>query len=664
MCGIAGIYPFNAEETVQAEALARMAQQLRHRGPDGEGMLCRPGIGLVHTRLAIIDPEGGRQPIANEDGSVWTVCNGEIFNYVELREELMAKGHHFRTGSDTEVLVHLYEEHGDELVHRLNGQFAFAIYDMPRRRLLLARDRVGIAPLYYCRSGGRLLFGSEIKALLPLLDAAPRPNPRALDQLMTFWAPLSPETLFEGIFELAPGELMTLEGEQEQRRRYWDWAYPRDGDFAAASDDELAEQLHDLLEDSIRLRLRADVPVGAYLSGGLDSSALAALARRQVGDSLATFSIGFEDGSLDEGAFQREMAAHLGTRHSHARFRNSEVAERFPDTIRHTESPVLRTAPAPMGALSALAREQGYKTVLTGEGADEVLGGYDLFKEAKIRRYWARDPDSERRAALLKRLYPYLDLTQRQSQAYLKNFFGVGLDQPDYFGFSHLPRWTTTAKCKEFFSPALREQLGADAQAALQHGLPPAFPAWHSFNRAQYLEAKLLMSGYLLSSQGDRMLMANAVEGRFPFLDHRLIEFAARLPPRLKMRGLCEKYLLRRAVGRYLPPRILQRAKQPYRAPDIPAFFSERTPEYVTALLSEDSLRRYGYFEPNRVGLLLKKIRAGRAIGYKDNMALVGILSTQLWHHHFVEGWYREYAAAEVNTAPALTDRAGVMQCP
>mgnify|MGYP000870220486 CR=1 FL=1 len=639
MCGIAGIAALSAQAPIIEADVRRMLPALHHRGPDDSGVYLDPNgrIGLGHTRLSIIDLAGGAQPMTNENRSIWVSFNGEIFNYIELREALLKAGYRFRTHSDTEVIVHAYEQYGDDFVQHLNGQFAIALWDANRQRLLLVRDRVGILPLFYTRQGERLLFASEIKALLPLLAESPRISPPALDQIFTFWAPRSPNTLFEDIFEVPPGHLLALEGGHLRESAYWDWRFPEQGDYLTGTEAELAEQLYGLLADATRIRLRADVPVGAYLSGGLDSSALVALVRRHSTAPLKTFSIGFEDKALDESTYQRQLVEHLGVEHHRVFCHNRDIAEDFPATVFHAETAVLRTAPAPMRRLSGLVRASGYKVVLTGEGADEALGGYDLFKEAKIRQFWARHPQSEWRPLLLKALYPYLETTGTQATTYLRNFYGIGLDHPDQPGFSHLTRWFTTAQCKVFFSPELNAALYENAANRLTEQLPPASGRWHPFNRGQYLEAKTLLGGYLLCSQGDRMLMANSVEGRFPFLDHRVIEFANRLHPRLKMRALNEKFLLKRAVAAYLPQRIIERHKQPYRAPDIPAFFAVQPPAYVDDLLSGEKLKRYGYFDSKKVGFLINKARRGSSITYKDNMALVGILSTQLCHSFFIE---------------------------
>ena len=638
MCGLAGIH-FNVPgATPDRVVLERMVAAIRHRGPDGSGFHVEPGIGLGHARLSIIDLAGGAQPVHNEDQTVWISYNGEVFNYVELRRLLESRGHHFYTNTDTEVIVHLYEELGDDFVQELNGQFALALWDRPRRRLLLVRDRTGILPLYYTCTREGVLFASEVKALLASGMVTAALDPSGLDETFTFWAPLAPRTIFKGVSQVCPGEMVVLQGDRLERRTYWRWDFPDAGAHRTAPETELTAELRDILGDATGIRLRADVPVGAYLSGGLDSSSLVALLNHTVPETLRTFSIGFDDAGLDETEPQRRMVEHLRTVNSRIQCTLGDIAASFPDTIRHTESPVLRTAPTPMRLLSGLVRRSDVKVVLTGEGADEVLGGYDLFKESKVRQFWARHPDSTWRPALLKRLYPYLDLTSAQSAAYLKEFFGVGLDRPDDPFFSHLPRWATTAQCKLFLSEDFKHQVEGSAVERFRAVLPERIGRWHPFNRGEYVEARTLLPSYLLSSQGDRMLMANSVEGRFPFLDHRLIAFANALHPRHKMRVLREKHLLRETMKADLPPSIAQRAKQPYRAPDAAAFLQGATPDYVNQLMGRECLAKYGYFDPDKVGRLVAKLQRARVNAARDNMAFVGILSTQVWHRHFVEG--------------------------
>ena len=637
MCGIAGILNLGIQSAPERCDLRPMIEPLRHRGPDDTGFYCDEDIGLAHARLSIIDLTTGKQPMHNEDRTVWVVFNGEVFNFIELRRELEDAGHRFYTHSDTEVLVHLYEEYGTGFVRHLNGQFAMALWDKRKQVLLLVRDRVGIVPLFYTEDHNRLLFASEVKGILPVRKAASRLNCRALDQLFTFWSPVSPETVFEGVLEVPPGQMLVVTGGCMKMQCYWDWSFPVDDAYKAGTDESLAGKLHDLLVDATKIRLRSDVPVGAYLSGGLDSSVLVSLIHHYGNVPLRTFSLEFSDKSLDESGFQSQLIRHLNTEHSSIQCHDADIANHFEQAIWHTESPILRTAPVPMMLLSGLVRKQHYKVVLTGEGADEVLGGYDLFKEGKIRQFWASQPGSRLRPLLLKRLYPYLDISKAQTLSYLTDFFGKQLDQSYLPWFSHIPRWNTTARTKIFFSDALNAHFSDHAIEMFERSLPGDIGSWHSFNQAQYIESKSLMSGYLLCSQGDRMLMANSVEGRFPFLDHRVIEFANQLRPALKMKVLNEKYILKKAMAQYLPGSIVKRYKQPYRAPNLPAFFGRNTPDYVHDLLSKGALSESGYFNPAKVARLLAKIEKGHAIGNTDSMAFVGVLSTQMWHHLFIK---------------------------
>lgn len=638
MCGIAGILCRDSQQVPGRAMLERMVAAIRHRGPDGSGFLVEPEVGLGHARLSIIDLSGGAQPIHNEDSSVWITFNGEIFNYVELRALLESRGHRFYTHTDTEVIVHLYEEYGEDFVDHLNGQFAFALWDRNARKLTLARDRAGILPLYYAETREGIVFASEAKALFASGLIAAAIDADGLDELMTFWAPTAPRTVFRGVSQVCPGEVVVLDRRGARRRRYWDWRFPARGEHRDAPADDLAEELRQLLADATELRLRADVPVGAYLSGGLDSSSLVALLNERVPQTLRTFSIGFDDAGLDESKYQRAVVSHLGTSHEHVQCTVDDIAAVFPRTIWHGESPVLRAAPAPMQLLSRLVRRSDVKVVLTGEGADEVLGGYDIFKEAKVRRFWAQQPDSKWRPALLKRLYPYLDLTSAQSGAYLQEFFGAGLRAPEDPFFSHLPRWAVTSQCKVFWSADFRAQVSGSAIERLRAALPPEISGWHPFNRSEYLEAKTLLPSYLLSSQGDRMLMASSVEGRFPFLDHRLIEFANALSPKHKMRVLNEKHVLKRAMRGRLPQAVLDRHKQPYRAPDAASFLGPQAPNYVTELIGKERLVRHGYFDPEKVAFLVAKLRRAKVPAARDNMAFIGILSTQLLHALYVDG--------------------------
>jgi asparagine synthase (glutamine-hydrolysing) len=650
MCGIAGLFGRPNPSMPARTLVRRMIDAIAHRGPDAHGFFVGDEIGLGHARLSIIDLSTGQQPMANADKSAWISFNGEIFNYVELREELIARGRRFATTSDTEVILQLYDELGPDCVTRLNGDFAFALWDARRRRLMLARDRMGVRPLFYTRHNGTLYFASEVKALLEVPGVSAELDPIALDQIFTFWFPLAPRTVFKGIEELKPAHVLIADAHGTVVRPYWSLDYPRfgeEGPHDARAEAALAEEVEHLLMDATRIRLRADVPVGAYLSGGLDSSLVAAAAKRFVPERLRTFSLTFESAEFDESEHQLEMVRALGTAHESVACTAADIARLFPQAIHHGEKPIVRSAPAPLLALSDLAHRNGFKVVLTGEGADEVFAGYDIFKEAKLRRFCARQPHSRLRPLLFRRLYPYLPGLQAQSAKYLAAFFGAGIGPLDDPLASHLPRFRTTAGAKAFFSADLRAALaGYDALADLRESLPAEFARWHPLSQAQYLETAHLLPGYILSSQGDRVAMAHAVEGRFPFLDHRVVELGARIPPSLKLNGLREKHVLRKSAERLLPRAILARAKQPYRAPDAQAFVGADCPSYVARHLGAADLATAGYFEPKSVERLIAKCRNGKFIGFRDNMAFVGILSTQLWHRTFVSAGAGSIASA------------------
>ncbi|MFT3665110.1 asparagine synthase (glutamine-hydrolyzing) [Piscinibacter sp.] len=587
--------------------------------------------------LAIIDLATGGQPIANEDESLHVVFNGEIFNFVELRAGLERRGHRFRTHSDTEVIVHLYEERGDDFVDELNGQFAIALWDRRRRRLVLARDRTGIRPLFYTRDRGRLAFASEVKALFTLPGVTRALDPAGLAATFSYWAPLAPGSIFAGVSSLPPGHRMIVDDAGVRTERYWDWTFPETVP-EARPEDECAEELRALLIDAVRLQLRADVPVGAYLSGGLDSSIITTIIRKHTATPLRSFSLAFENPEFDESAHQDELVRHLGTDHSRRLCRTGDIGAAFPRAVWHAEAALVRTAPTPMMLLAHSVREAGYKVVLTGEGADEVFAGYDLFREAKVRRFMARAPGSRWRGRILERLYPYLRHSPAAGRAFTQRFFSEGLDEIGEPWFAHLPRMATARRALQFLRPEWHERAMAwDARAALRATLPEAIDRWPPLGRDQYVEAHTLMSGYLLSSQGDRMAMAASIEARFPFLDHRVIEFANRLPPQYKLRGLAEKHILKNAMAAELPASITQRVKQPYRAPDSASFFADGKPlDYVAELLSPAAIDAAGVFDAASVGRLLEKCRSGRAVGFGDNIAFVGVLSTMLLHRQFI----------------------------
>jgi len=615
-----------------------MISPLRYRGPDESGVYLDGDAALGHLRLSIIGIDGGTQPIGNETGDLWIVYNGEAYNYIELKEDLLEKGHRFVTRTDTEVLLHLYEEYGTACLERINGQFAFAIWDSRKKELFLARDRVGIRPLYYTWSGGRFLFASEIKAILAV-DGKRELDLEALGQLFVFWTTLPGRTFFKGIAELPPGHFLLLREGRPEPEPYWRIPFHHPEACSRMELPEAAFALRELLSDSVRLRLRADVPVGAYLSGGLDSSIVSALIARNCESHLKTFSMGFQDEGFDESPAQLEMIRFLKSDNRQVLIENTEIRRLFPKSVWHCEKPTLRTSPVPMLMLSELVRSEGYKVVLSGEGADEILGGYNIFKEAKIRGYWGREPASTRRPLLLERLYPYVFRTPSRGRSFLQGFFSISGEEPDDPFFSHSVRWGGGRKNLAFLSDDCRAELsGYRPLEELARWLPESFSRRDLLARAQVLEMELFLSNFLLSSQGDRVAMANSVEMRHPFLDYRVIDFAFRLPARWKIRGLNEKYLLKRAFTGVVPEAILKREKQPYRAPIRELFSPAAPPDYVDELLCPQSLREAGYFNAEKVSRLYAMVRGAGPGGAGEfkNMALIGALSTQILHRQFI----------------------------
>ncbi|MEN6428934.1 MAG: asparagine synthase (glutamine-hydrolyzing) [Phycisphaerales bacterium] len=636
MCGIAGICAIEAGRDIDLTALTRMVGAVRHRGPESTGVYIDDRIGLGHARLRIIDLESGAQPIHNEDGTLWIVYNGEVFNYVELRAELEGRGHRFYTNSDTEVVLHLYEQEGLGCLDRLNGQFAFAIWNRRAGELFLARDRVGILPLHYTLAGGKLLFASEVKAIFAVSEVSRAMDPRSIDQVFTFWTVLPGNTAFLGIRELPPGHyLRVARGELLVRQYYALPVYGR-GELSDAPLDVLCEQAGELLRDAVRIRLRADVPVGCYLSGGLDSSGLAAMVARRSDVPLKTFGIRFDQDAYDEARHQKAMVSFLGTSHHEVQATADRIGRSFPQALWHCEKPLLRTATVPLYMLSDEVAANGIKVVLTGEGADEVFGGYNLFKEAKVRRFLSRQPGSSLRAALFGKLYHYV-FSDPRAKRFLPSFFTQGLDQVDDPLFSHLLRWENTSRIKTFFSSDLKAAVKLEeSYEVVRASLPPRYAELDVVGKAQYLEMSIFMSNYLLCSQGDRMAMAHSVEIRVPYLDHRVIDFMAKVPSRWKLLGMNEKHLLKKVFRTLLPAEVVAREKQPYRAPIVCCLLNGPAREGTYEMLGRQAIDSAGLFDAAKVSRLLQKLETSAHPTELDSMALAGILSAQIIHKQFV----------------------------
>jgi asparagine synthase (glutamine-hydrolysing) len=639
MCGIAGVYHYKSpEKPVSEELLKKMLSVIWYRGPDESGIYLGNNIGLGNVRLSIIDLSSGQQPISVQNGRYWIVYNGEIFNYIELRKELESLGYSFRTTTDTEVVAQAYSHYGPDCLHKFNGQFAIALWDKQKQELFLARDRVGIRPLFYTLNNGSISFCSEIKGLFQNPEIERKINKRGLAQIFTFWTTITPDTPFENIYELQPGHYMLIKPGTIENHKYWNLSFTASEVNAQKDYNRWIDEFRVLFSDAVKIRLRADVEVAAYLSGGIDSSVTTAFIKEIEPGILNTFSIGFKDKAFDETSYQLEASAYFNTHHVAFTCTSEDIGEAFPETVKHSEFPVLRTAPTPMLLLSKKVREKNIKVVITGEGADEMLAGYNIFKEAKIRRFWASQPQSTIRPLLLKKLYPYLGWMKTAPAGVLKTFFGYRLNDTENPLYSHILRWHNTSRIQNYFSDDFRFEIDKyDPVTEVNKILANDFTKFPDLAKSQYLESTIFMSGYLLSSQGDRMAMANSVEGRYPFLDYRVIEFASQLPEDLKLHLLNEKYILKKMMKGKIPDSIITRHKQAYRAPIHTSFFGENASPYIKEMLSDQMLKKYHIFESQKVAKLIEKFNSGATITEVENMALAGILSTQLVNQFFIQ---------------------------
>jgi asparagine synthase (glutamine-hydrolysing) len=662
MCGVAGIIDFHGSSNT-VSAVTSMLRSISYRGPDESGIYHSTFATIGNVRLSIIDLAGGQQPLSDSAERFWIVFNGEIFNYKELREELETIGIRFKTQSDTEVLVQLYALYGEKCLGKLNGQFAFAIWDKKEEELFIARDRVGIRPLFYNNTNGVFSFASEIKSLFQQESVTRELSSEGLAQVYTFWSAITPHTPFRNILELSPGHCLVFNRQGLKIKRYWQLDIINE--HPQLSLEDTIEQFGELLSSAVRLRLRADVEVAAYLSGGLDSTATVAFIKSIEPGILNTFSIGFTEKDFDESAYQREAVKYLNTTHKSITCSPGDIAESFPKVVWHSETPLLRTAPTPMLILSKLVRDNNIKVVITGEGSDEILAGYDIFREAKIRRFWASQPGSKFRPLLLKKIYPDIPHLRDSNPNILKMFFGYKLNETDNPFYSHLLRWNNSNHIRKHLSPGLKESL-ADYSPVneLEASLPEGFDRWDPLAKAQWLETTIFMSGYLLSSQGDRMAMANSVEGRYPFLDYRVIEFCSKLPAEYKLKGLNEKYLLKKLVKGMIPESIIKRPKQPYRAPIRSAFLSENPPDYVKYLLSEKYTRETGIFDHGSISAMISRIEKTGTASEVDNMALTAVISTHLLHYQFIENHNEEFQRAELKNLRIIEDSSVHPQTP
>lgn len=637
MCGIAGILSGPSAPPPALDQLHDMAAMLGHRGPDGYGLYRDAQVGLAHTRLSLIDLAGGFQPIHNGAGTTWLCFNGEIFNYVELRRHLTELGHQFYTEGDSEVIVQCYERYGERCWEMLNGQFAFALWDSARQLLWLVRDRLGILPLHYARVGDHVVFASEAKALFASGLVAPRFDPAGLAQVFTFWSATAPQTVFESVRMVRPATALRFDTRLNEREaRYWQ-PDPHRLDLGALGRDEAVAALEQQLTQSISLRLRADLPVGAYVSGGLDSAVIASLAKDQVGEVLETFGIGFDDPRFDETGDQHQVVDFLGTRHHGFHCGGESIRDALSDVTWHCETPMLRTSPVPLYLLARQVRQAGMRTVLTGEGADELLAGYTIFKEDQIRRFWARRPNSALRPALLNRIHHYVGGDKARSARVWQSFFGRDLTATDHPFYSHLIRWHNTGWTLRLLAPEAGGTISVEVlMAEAERDLPSDWRDWDPLSRASWIEIQSFLSSWLLAHQGDRVAMAHGIEARYPFLDPEMVDFCLALPKRHKLLGLRDKIALRRLAAQRLPPAVSARRKQPFRAPIGQALFGPEAKGYFDQALSDSALSDLGIVEPDAVRQLLRKARhQGGLLSEREEMGLVGVLTLSLLGRHF-----------------------------
>lgn len=645
MCGIAGLIDLTGQRPVSHQLLQRMASVIIHRGPDEGGFYNKPGIGFASRRLSIVGLKDGQQPISNETGSVSVVYNGELFDHVERRRELEARGHRFRTHCDTEILVHLWEEHGPDMLERLDGQFAFALHDENANTITLARDRFGICPLYWARANMHdrdwLVFGSEIKAILASGLVEARPDRRGIDQIFNFLAVPPPVSCFEGIHALPPGRFLTIDLNRSgadaeiSERTYWTMDFPDAGDEERGrSETEVADEFEALLRAAVERRLRADVPVVSYLSGGVDSSTVVALARDTLGRTPPTFTVKVLDPKLDETAQAAEISAKLHAQPFIVPCGTDDIVRNYQALVQAAEAPVPDTSCTALMQLAHKVRQEGYKVALTGEGADEWLAGYAWYKMDAIFGTLGRIFGERLQLGIrhwLGRRLGFEDEGERYARALIEAAGGrhPGLN---FYSLLNVNRF-------RFYAGEMHAAL-ADCQpyALLEPDLDRV-RRWDPINRGVYWSGKIHLAGQLLSLKGDRVAMSQSVEMRYPFLDNTVFDFLARIDPKLKLKGLREKYLLRLVAERWLPKKAAWRPKGMFRAP-LDGFFLEDRLPYVDQLLSEESLRKTGYFDPDAVAhwrqqrpnlsdLFLKRSSV--------EFGLVAVLATQLWHHTYID---------------------------
>ena len=634
MCGIAGAVDLTGRREFSEQRLLAMTGAIAHRGPDDEQVHIEPGVALGARRLSIIDLAGGRQPLANEDESIWVAFNGELFEYPELRQELLANGHKLATRCDTEAWVHLYEDRGAAMFEKARGQFAVSLWDRNDRTLILGRDRVGICPLYYTEVDGWLLWSSEIKGLLASGLVAARPDPKGVDHLFTFFCSGTTRTFFEGIHSLPPGHFLKIRDERVTKHKYWDLDFPDAGDERKLDDPTpLVDELEALLKQAVERRLRSDVPVVSYISGGLDSTVVLGFCSKHRGDPIPAFTIGLDKAGPDERTHATEAAAMLGSPLTTVTMNRSKIAATFPELVKAAEGPVLDTSCAALLRLAEAVHNQGYKVALTGEGADEALAGYVWYK-TQMARDGITAKVGRGLPLLLRKGVMWSIAGNRVKLPPEQAIGGVRPAQQDMYEFIAQAKPT-------LYSAGMWERLGDHSPYSDLDITNDRITRWDPLNQSLYVGYKVMLAGLLMISKGDRISMNASVETRYPFLDDDVINFCAGLAPEYKLRGRTEKWLLRQVAARVLPPKIANRPKTMFRADMSGTFLGPERPAWVDQLLSPESLRKTGYFDPEGVArqrawqTRIPRITPTRFV---FDVGLTCVVSTQLWHHLFCGG--------------------------
>jgi asparagine synthase (glutamine-hydrolysing) len=671
MCGIAGIIDLSGERRpVPPGAIQAMASAIVHRGPDEDGFLELPGLAFASRRLSIVGLFDGRQPISNEDGSVSVVFNGELFDYPEMKAELEARGHRFATHCDTEIIPHRWEDLEEGMWEQLRGQFAIALFDRRKQRVVLGRDRFGICPLYWTRQtadgGDWLLFASEIKGLLASGMMKVRPEPRGIHHLFTFFALPGPYTCFQGVYLLPPGHYLRVQlrdGEPAdvKERTYWQMSFPDEGQEERGKPLEtVVTEFEQTLLDAVKRRLRADVPVVSYLSGGVDSSIVVAMASKIRGSPIPCFTIRIKAPKLDETTEAGIVAKYLGAEPIVVDCGAEEVSHTYPELIRAAEGPVIDTSCAALLLLAREVHHRSFKVALTGEGSDEWLAGYPWHKINRLLGWLDVFPKFSL-SQFARRLATRLSRSPRLGNAWVERSVAA---TGGYTGWHDLYSLMSMAKLR-LFSDWMKQEL-VDHVPFEDLGIPTEQARrWHPLNRELYLSGRCHLAGLLLNAKGDRVAMNSSVETRYPFLDEAVFGYLAKVDPRLKLRGLRDKFLLRHVAARWLPHEIAFRRKAMFRAP-FDSFHLDQAPPFVQQLLSEEALRKTGYFDVAAVTYWRKAFRNLWSRGPQRvsiEMGLVGVLATQLWHHTFIDGSLADMPSFAGRQSSGVSRQLSVVSC-